>query len=295
MKITNRLNLPEPIVKALENKGYDKGLSDITATGLIEPPRIGALKEKYADVLTEDASELIYSLQGQSVHTILERAAKDLEAQGYISEKRFYHEIAGWKVGAQIDIYNSALGLLQDYKVTSVYSVKSGVKEEYAIQMNIQAYIMRQNGHDVKKMQIVAILRDWSKGQYERDTFGDYPEHQVKVLNVPLIPEEEVLKYLEARVREHQAARGANTDEELPLCSPEDRWARPDKWAVMEKGKKRALSLQDSLESARIMVSKADNLRIEHRPGVNTRCEQYCPVRDKCSQYAAMKAKENKN
>jgi hypothetical protein len=295
MKLTNRLNLPAPIVEAIANSGYDKGKSDITATGLIEPVRIGALKAAYAGELTEDASDLIYSLQGQSVHTMLERAAEALKAQGYIAEDRFYIDVDGWTVGAQIDVYHEPTGLLQDYKVTSVYAVKDGVKEEYAQQMNIQAECLRQAGFEVNKLQIVAILRDWSKGERDRDEkdceakgfVSKYPQHQVKIIDVPLIPREEVMAFIKERVHAHRAARAAGI-EMLPECTPEERWARPSKWAVMEKGKKRATKLHDSKEDAEAHA-EALGAKVETRPGQSLRCASYCPVASKCSQWKKIK------
>lgn len=291
MKLTNRLNLPMPIVEAIKNAGYDKGHSDITTTGLIEPVRIGALKHHYAEHLEEDASDLIYSLQGQSIHTILERAAAALESQGFIAEQRFYIEVSGWTVGAQIDVFDAGAGILQDYKVTSVYSVRDGVKEEYAQQMNIQAECLRQAGYTVNKLQIAAILRDWSKGERGRDQKdaeakgfeSRYPEHQVKIIDVPLIPREEVIAFIQERVEAHRAARSAGIDQ-LPLCTDEERWARASKWAVVEKGKKRATKLHDTEEDARAHAEQL-GAKVEARPGVSMRCASYCPVASKCSQW----------
>lgn len=295
MKLTNKLNLPQPIVEAIANGGYDKGSSDITATGLIEPVRIGALKAHLADQITEDASDLIYSLQGQSIHTILERATKALESQGYIAERRYYIEVGGWKVGAQIDVFNIKAGLLQDYKVTSVYAVKDGVKEEYAQQLNIQAECLRQNGHDVKQLQIVAILRDWSKGERDRENKDaeakgftpKYPQNQIKIIDVPLIPKAEVLSFLEQRVAAHQRARNGSVDS-LPECTPEERWARESKWAVVEKGKKRATKLHVVKADAE---AHAESLgaKVEARPGQSIRCSQYCPVAKFCTQWQRIK------
>jgi hypothetical protein len=290
LKLTNKLALPEPIVEAIRNSGYNKGESNITATGLIEPARIGALKEKHGEELEEDASSLIYSLQGQSVHTILERAAVALQAQGYIPEQRFYIEVGGWKVGSQIDVFHPQSGLLQDYKVTSVYAVRDGIKEEYAQQMNIQAECLRQNGYKVERLQIVAILRDWSKMEYSRNP-DNYPEHQVKVLDVPLIPSKDVLAFIEQRVAAHKAARAGA----LPLCTPEERWARPDVWAVKKIGAAKATRLCDTQEAATIAAEAlGDRYKVEARPGISTRCQFYCPVASKCSQFQELVNKQSK-
>lgn len=298
MKYTNRLNLPAPIVEAIVNSGYNKGESDITATGIIEPIRIHVLKERHNEQLVEDVSDRIYSIQGQSIHTLLERAAVALKKEGWIAETRYYMQMGGYKLGAQIDVYDSNTGTLQDYKVTSVYSVKDGVKEDYAKQLNIQAECMRQNGLEVKTLQIVAILRDWSKGERDRDVqamgeLARYPEHQVKILNVPLIPQEEVRAYIAARLQDLKATQEGGP---LPMCTEEERWQRPSVWAVMKKGQKRAVRLLDSEKTA---IALQENLGkdhyLEYRPGESIRCNNYCPVKDFCDQHKNNKTKGQTN
>lgn len=293
-KPTNKLNLPAPLYKALCNDSYSPGESDYTATGLIAPARIEALKILHKDNIQEDASDLIYSLQGQSVHTILERAAEDLKSEGWIAETRFYHIVDGKKVGAQIDVFHPDTGLLQDYKLTSVYKVKDGITEEFAQQMNIQAELLRRNGYEIKKMEIVAILRDWSKGEREREvrSFGEhasYPANQVVILDVPLIPSEEVVEFIRTRINAHESARNGT----LPQCSAEERWAQPDKWAVMKWGQKKAVSLHNSQEAAELVANSLHTegkpVIVQKRPGTSRRCESYCPVAKFCTQYKKLK------
>lgn len=292
MKITNKLNLPEPIVEAIKAKGYDKGRSDITATGLIEPPRISALKKLHEHEMSEDAIDLIYSLDGQSLHVVLERAALGLNKEDWIVEKRYYAKFGNVNVGAQIDIFSVKDGLLQDYKKTSVYSVKNGIKEEYAQQMNIQAELLRRNGIIVKKMQIVAILRDWSKREREREVkeYGPrakYPEHQVKIIDVPIIDSSEVTQFIEERIALHKQASVT-----LPLCTKEERWAKDDVWAVLKKGQKRAVRLFNSEEAAQLFLADLDkNHVVGMRQGESTRCEAYCPVAKWCTQFQESKKK----
>jgi hypothetical protein len=299
MKVTNKLGLPLPLVKTLEavSNRYSPGESDITATGLIEPPRLHALKAKHRDEITEDAADLIYSAVGTSIHAMLESAGRELEGEGYVVEKRFYGEFAGWKVGAQVDLFHPETGVLQDYKNTSVYAVRDGAKEEHVKQLNIGAELLRRNGYEVKKLQIVAILRDWSKGEYERDEYGKYPPHQVKVLDVPIIAAEEVVKWIEERVEEHRNAQILSQNDstmqqfdEQVLCSPEERWAKPDTYAIIKNGQKKAYRVHTSEESAKLMIDSLDSSYIiVKRQGVSTRCELYCPAKQYCNQYKKMK------
>lgn len=288
MKLTNKLNLPQPLVKAVANDGYSKGDCDISVTSLLKPPQIVQLEKRHEEEIEEDVSDRIWSLVGQSIHGILERAEETA-----IAERRLYVEVDGWRIGGQMDRFVLKEGLLQDYKVTSVYKVRDGIPEDFAKQLNIYAHILRANGEEVKKLEIVAILRDWSKNAVEREE--GYPEHQVAVLDVPIIPDDEVLSFMKERVKAHKEAVSLPS-EQLPPCTKEDRWAKPDVWAIMKGNNKRAAKLCYSEEAAQVALETAGKGHdIEYREGVSTRCEKYCPVKKFCSQYKKMIENKGEN
>jgi hypothetical protein len=295
-KLTNKLGLPEPLVRAIANDSYNPGTSDFTATGLIKPSQMIALEKKHAEEITEDASDLIYSLQGQSIHTILERAGAELRADGFIVEERYTSTFSLHTVSAQIDLYDSTTHTLSDYKVTSVYAVKDGVKEEYAIQLNIGAELLRRAGKEVKALQIVAILRDWSVGEYEREKVRceaegfktKYPATQVSVLSVPIISSKEVVQYINERCKSHSLALLEGIGE----CSPEERWEKASKYAIVKLGAKKAYRLHDTKEAATLQASELKGYEVQYRQGESTRCLRYCKVRDFCPQFKAMNNKQ---
>ena len=97
MKITNRANLPDALVRAVANDPYVGG-GDVSVTTLIGPPQIHYLRHKYENDLEEDAIDRIWSLLGQAVHTILERA----EQLG-LTEKRLYMPVGKWNLSGQFD------------------------------------------------------------------------------------------------------------------------------------------------------------------------------------------------
>lgn len=70
-KITNKLNLPEQLVKACMYDNYKVG-GDISCSQIIDAPRIVRLK-RITDY-TEDVSDRLYALMGSALHNILERA-----------------------------------------------------------------------------------------------------------------------------------------------------------------------------------------------------------------------------
>lgn len=284
MKLSNRLNLPLPLVRAIENDSYDAGDSDYTATSLLKPPRIAQLMRGHGSELTEDAADRIWALFGQVVHGIIERAG-DSE----LVEKRLFMEIGGKKISGQIDLWQG--NTLWDWKTTSVYSGKDGAKKEWIQQGNINRLLCRENGIEVNKIQYVALYRDWSKMKQERSK-EDYPESQVEIFNLPIWPLKVTEAFIQGRIDAHEAAK-----EKLPLCSEEDRWAKPEKWALMKKGQKRAVKLYDTEEQAvsaagqvraAAPLGKGSQFSVEHRPGESTRCEWYCPVSGYCQQFRDM-------
>ncbi len=178
--------------------------------------------------------------------------------------------------------------ILTDYKFTSVWAIKDS-KEEWEEQLNLYALLYRHNGFEVTKARIVAVLRDWSKLKASREP--DYPQVGVVVREVPLWTVEAQEMFLSIRVLQHQKAEYL-ADDDLPMCTPEERWHKPDVWAVKKKGGKRAISggLFDSLIGASALVASENDrwngvkgLEIEHRPGEDTRCLHYCAVKEFCS------------
>jgi hypothetical protein len=114
MKITNKNNLPDAIVRAVKNDPYSG--SGYTATSLLKPPRQAALIKRHEHEIEEDASDRIWSLLGQSIHSICERAnVSDLV------EKRFDAYFGPHKVSGQIDSLGLESEVLTDYKTTTVY------------------------------------------------------------------------------------------------------------------------------------------------------------------------------
>jgi hypothetical protein len=272
MKVTNLSGLPAPLVDAVTNDPYTKGDSDFSVTELLSPPRISVLRKKHEEEIVEDASDRIWSLMGQVVHGILERA--DV---GGVSERRLSIKVGTTIVSGQVDRYLD--GLLQDYKVTTIWKFKNNqVPREFEEQLNCYAEILRQNGYPVNKLEIVGILRDFSKMEAKR--YPDSPQKQVLVLNVPLWHEDKAKAFLKGRVKAHLDARNA-----LPECTEHERWTKPTVYAVMKAGRKTAVKLHDTLQFAQNHAASEPGLSVTTRQGESIRCGNYCSVSQFCTQY----------
>ena len=275
MKITNHYGLPTPLVRAVTSHKYDKGGADYSVTELIKPPRIVALEKLHWNELEEDASDRLWALMGSAGHEVLRRSS-----EGGIVEERCVIEVDGKKVSGQLD-YAVADEAIIDYKFTSVWAVKDGVKIEWEQQLNCYKYMAEQYGVNVKELKIIAILRDWNINEAKRNP--ELPQAQVVVLPARIWPKEAVENWLRRRIALHENARSGV----LPDCTPEEMWTRPSKFAIKKPGNKRASKLCDSYDEA--VKLRAPNQIIEQRPEQRVRCDNYCPVSSVCSQYAEFK------
>ena len=277
MRLTNRLNLPDALYRAAKKVlgAYDKGDAHMSITGLIDPPRKAALEILHEDELTEDVADTIWALLGSSLHNLLEAAHSDDAA----TERRLFAKMSGWNLSGAMDVYE-APGHIQDYKFTSVFSLKNGKpKPEWHQQLNGYAWLLRENNLPALSAEVVVFLRDWSKMDAIKD--GSYPQHQVLRLPIPMWEPAVAEQWVYQRVLLHQQALI-----DLPLCTPEDRWSRPGKYAVMKPGQKKAIKLHDTHADAARHSSELPGSFVENRPGMNVRCQAYCAARPFCTQAA---------
>jgi hypothetical protein len=279
MILTNNENLPEPLFRAIENDDYNPGDCDITVTQLVNPARQGALMRHHRAVITEDAADKIWIVLGKMGHKVLEQAAMK-----EVVEERLFHDFMGWKISGQMDIWLPRKEIL-DYKFTSAWAVKDGVKPEWEAQLNLYRWLAlnQEKPFEVESLKIVAILRDWSKIEASKN--GDYPPRQVKVLPVKVWTDAELLEYLKIKVNEHQSARASLANDgiiPLPECTEAERWVKPTKYAAMKGTNKRALKVCDTNEQA---AAVSGCTHVDIRLGAWTRCENYCPVKEFCSQW----------
>jgi len=270
--ITNLSNLPSSIYRAVCNDTYSDGGSDVTVTSLIKPPHMRQLQIKHAADIVEDAADRIFSLLGQATHTILERAAAD----HCIVEKRFFVERLGWKVSGQVDLIDLNDGILADFKVCSRHVTSGPIKPEHEVQLNFNKLLAEENGVvGIKRLEIIGILRDWSLMRVGKEK--DYPKSQVAVIRSPIWPKEAAEAFLIERIKAHQ-------NPNPPLCTPEERWQRGEKFAVVKKGNKRALKLyDDAKDAANHVATLPSGAKVETRPSEPIRCAHYCNVAQFCS------------
>jgi hypothetical protein len=281
MRVTNKYNLPETIMNVIERPAYTKGGAHISATELLNSPRIVQLKRKYWEFIETDASEMVWALFGSAVHNLLEHG----KGENHIVEQRLHTEIDGWHLSGAIDLQEiEEDGVnIKDYKVTGAWSVMNE-KQDWHNQLNVYAYLVEAVAKKpVKSLGIVAIVRDWAA----RDTAKEgYPQAPIVVIDIPLWPMEKREAFIKERIGQHaEAYFHQESDGELPLCSESDMWEKPTSYAIMKLGAMRAKSVHKTLEDAQHALNQVKGYELETRQGERTRCAKYCQVSSFCTQY----------
>jgi hypothetical protein len=295
MKFTNKFNVPSEIIRAYHNDKYSKGDSDFSITGLITPPQQRVLKEMYRPEITIDYSDEIWKLLGSGIHAVIERANENYTDN--LTEQRFTVDILGKKVSGQIDNLNVPEKKLEDWKVTSSYTVKNaiknGIKSEWVSQLNCYKYLYEKStGKKIDQLNIICLCRDWNRWEFERSG-SPYPECPIATLPVEIWETEKTEKFLTDRVALHKETdiaveMGIRV---MPVCTDEERWMKPDEFRVTKKGRKSAMRRLPSEEEANEWIKKNvpekihKDISIVFIKGEATRCKAYCPVSNFCSQY----------
>lgn len=273
--ITNKHGLPQSIVDAVSNDPYVGG-GDVSVTKLIDAPQIMQLTRQHKDQITVDVSDRVWSLFGQAIHSLLERAG--LRREGMVVEERLYATMLGWEVSGQYDSMDLEAKLISDYKVTTVYKARGS--DSWTRQLNVLRWLAVKNGHTVDRLEVIAIFRDWRKSEAMRSS--DYPQSPILSLRIPVWDIQDTEDYVADRVSLHQAAANGV---HIP-CSDEERWMSPSKFALMKDGGKRAVRVADHAED---LGEAGEGYSIVERRGEPKRCPMYCDVSAWCTQWAKEK------
>ena len=325
MKVTNRLHLPEAFVKAVSVERHNKA-GCYSATTLNKGVKEIILQERHWDEFTVDAADNVWAVFGTAVHKIFESkdpaflieifqsfleeaksneeittddvnfAKKILEKlknenadSSCFSEEKFSVPVSNSRVTGQVDLYDMERGIINDWKTASVYKVMKGDFSDWYKQGMTYAWLLKQNGLDVHKCRFIACLKDHSMTKAETDR--TYPQAPVFIYEFEVTPEElaQTGERITAKVKAIEAAEKQG-DDDIEPCTPEERWADGDKWAVMKNGRKTAIRVFDTEIDAENCAGELGNSHyVEHRPAVSRKCGKYCLCRDFCNFYRGNK------
>ena len=234
-----------PTLRAIA-KSLDRKIKQPSVTELI-----AGVRETYLKKMTEyavDPFSVLYSLQGQAIHSIHEK-----NAEGILSEVRLEDGITSGRLDLYGNLLDEEEGILGDLKVTNSYKLmkalgiykvevetgevyKTGMKKgqaktikefrydgvreilDWAIQLNYYRRLLEKEGYPVKRMVIQALCRDSNlKTAVERGiTEKSY------LIEINKISDHWLQKYFSKKATMLREAM--ETKELPPICTPRERW-----------------------------------------------------------------------
>ena len=194
--------------------------TDYSVTQLIKDPLPIQIVRRYGDKIKVDVRKRLWALFGSAIHLLLEKVT---DLKKFKREERFFLEIDGKIISGQADLYEKKPMILSDYKTTSVFKIKKGIKnKDWIQQLNMLAYLAEKSGTPVKELKIVAFAKDWRKGESDKAAKEGkpYPD-TLSTISIPKHPGVKVLRYIKERVKLHADAEGKEL-KDIPKCK--DTW-----------------------------------------------------------------------
>jgi hypothetical protein len=276
---------------------YSSGGADYSVTTLLNPPRIVHLEKRHLHKVKRYVKEQLGSFIGTAIHEYLERCLAKVPNSPYICEERLAITILDRVVSGAYDIttINSDLEEdMYDLKTTSTWKAIFGDKFDWTAQQNMYRWLYwHHKKRKLRTIRVIAMFMDWSAREMQRYG-GKYPREKAVEYSLDRWSLAKTYDYMVERVAIMKAEEDT-ADDDLPFCTYEDMWSKPDKYAVHAIKRKNALRVCDSESLANLWLSeylakdsckhKIDQLYTECRPAVRTRCEHWCPCNTYCNQY----------
>ena len=154
------MNLQELLAKSLT--AYDKN-RDRSKQVEIGPSSVGGCRRQvYYQLIdqpiTNSETESLAAIRGTFIHSGISKAIKreDPFGDNFIIEEEFEYE--GLK--GQCDLFIRDLGMVVDWKTTKKKSLRYFPSQQQRWQVQLYGWLLKNNGHEVKQVALVAIPRD---------------------------------------------------------------------------------------------------------------------------------------
>ena len=293
-------------VAEMENERYKKS-GDYSVTDIISPPRVVHLKKRYGHLAKKTLDGSIAAMLGTAIHEYFEKYLElwtDKHGYtGYTLEEQVQIERQGRKISGRTDIREDTL--LYDLKSIKVWKLIFDPNlVEFHEQQNLYRLLIKLClGVEIEQLNIIAIYKDWQEGNALRDRA--YPQQQVIEYELTMWDYAVTERFLDEKLAELIRCEELS-DEELPVCSRDERWERHQggetiHYGILKNRKaKRATkvvrggSLDEALVIARGMKGMTSDSVIEIRYAMPKRCQKYCDINESCSFWKMWAAKNRK-
>lgn len=180
-------------------------------------------------------------------------------------------------------------GELEDYKMKTVEAYfNHSNKDVEMLERQLNPYRFMLWGIfrlPIDKLTAHIFLMNWVKRRAKFE--HNYPPKPHFAVDVPVWTLSKTAEYLLERI-----ALFLKPIEETEICSPSERWAQKTEFAVMKKGRKKAVRCLPTREEAEKYIEEKGGDSIVERPGNDNRCTGYCSVSVFCPYYKETYGKE---
>ena len=148
MNLTNKHNLEDMIVRVLSHDNYDYNSEVISATQLMSPPLMYALKKVHPEKLERDVADNCASVFGSAVHALIEEVDLGFECE---KEIRLFRKIEvdgkEYTISGKFDILKKMPAGINNYqlidtKTTSVWTrIYNSREQDYINQLSTYRWL----------------------------------------------------------------------------------------------------------------------------------------------------------
>ena len=310
MSVTNKygMSIPMAVMALYDEYDHNSDPSTISATSLLKPTRALVLGRKGTEVKDIDVMDLIPSARGTALHTHFERAwinnykealTKLNQPEEFINsivinpeelsedqfpiylEKRSNKKLGNYNISGKFDLVMN--GVLHDLKTCSVWAyIFDSNSKDYTLQGSIYKWL----NQDIITSDIVNIefeFTDWSAQKAKQDS--SYPQHRILQKAYPLLTIEQTEQWIANKLKEIDHYLNLPNDQ-LPLCTSEELWAKEDIFKYYKDPNKMSRSTKNFDNAADAYARQASDGGLGVVilvPGEVKRCG-YCNALPSCTQ-----------
>lgn len=299
-KITNKLNLPRQLVD-LVSSDYQPKEHQYSCTTILKPTRQVILERRHNNEIEQDVSEMVWCIFGILAHSVIENSQEDAgqfkEEKLKVDLGKYCKELEGYYLSGRSDMIDLLDKCITDWKTASCWKVIYKDFEDWRKEMLIYAWAVKDMGFEIDKAQAIAFLKDHNKTKAKVDS--SYPKLPVWVEKFKFTDKDfkDIEEFIITRFLELKKYEDVS-DNELPMCTMEERWNEGNKYIVIKHGAKRATKIHETLEEAEEHLNNLNKnypnvYEIQERLGEDKKCLEYCSACKFCPYYKEKYMKED--
>ena len=271
MKVTNKHNLPEPLVVLAKKNAFKVNVdpNKLSVSDFLKGDGEVVLTKAIGEDREIDAADQISVMLGTAIHKMIEDVTES-GAEQYLSAV-----INGTKITGKVDFLDKENAKIHDYKTCKAKKIVDQSFEDWKEQGVAYAWLASENEIVIKSVEFHGLIKDWDKTKARFDR--NYPQSPIYSYVVTVLPSD-LKAFEEEAIRKSDVVRNALSTRIFPVCSEKHRWYTGTRYAVKSSGSG-VDAVYDSLEQAKRHYPPGE---IVKKSGRNMKCEMFCPVSDRC-------------